>query len=300
MAMQSNFAAKLLVSSTKQDVPRFLHQEIITACASSIASHGCFTIALSGGSLPNFLSSLPESFRVSGVDPMFDKWHVFLADERVVPSTHDDSNLKAIRASFLDKIRDQEDLELIPESQIYGIDYDKLASCPAGNSENVTKEESSVDEEIARLYQTQSVEPALAKSNGRFDCLLLGFGPDGHTCSLFPNHPLLNERTKLVAHISDSPKLPPRRITLTLPVLENALCVILVGAGSSKSPILKACFETLNEEVTAGKDMNGKSYDVIMKDPPPYPCAMARPKEGKLIWVVDADAAKDLEAAITL
>lgn len=64
-------------------------------------------------------------------------------------------------------------------------------------------------------------------------------GPDGHTCSLFPNHKLLEEKTKWVMPICDSPKPPPERITLTYPVINNASNCIFAMAGEGKVEMVK-------------------------------------------------------------
>lgn len=69
-------------------------------------------------------------------------------------------------------------------------------------------------------------------------------GPDGHTCSLFPQHALLQERGCLVAPISDSPKPPPNRITLTFKAIELARAAIFVCAGAGKAEKIHQVFET--------------------------------------------------------
>ena len=110
----------------------------------------------------------------------------------------------------------------------------------------------------------------------RFDLILLGMGEDGHTASLFPGHPALDETRRWVVPIADSPKPPPERVTLTLPVINNARNVIFVTAGAGKAPALG---EVLGSG-TVGKGL---------------PAWRVSPKDGTLQWFVDADAAEQLE-----
>jgi len=155
-------------------------------------------------------------------------------------------------------------------------------------------------EAVASAYEETVLKPLLQLSGGKIDCVLLGFGPDGHTCSLFPNHPLLHkDELRYVAPIDDSPKPPMSRITLTLPILNMySRHIIFCGAGSSKLPILDAVFKTpINWLVHESQDFTCPQYDkatVEMVDPAPFPCGMVRPEgEGgndRLVWIVDHDA----------
>lgn len=104
-----------------------------------------------------------------------------------------------------------------------------------------------------------------------FDLILLGIGPDGHTASLFPGHELLTEEDRWVAYLDDSPKPPPRRITLTYPVINHASKVAFVATGEGKQDVLA----TIMDE-PAGLSL---------------PASRVRPTQnGQLYWFVD-DAA---------
>ncbi|XP_023803768.1 6-phosphogluconolactonase, partial [Cyanistes caeruleus] len=108
----------------------------------------------------------------------------------------------------------------------------------------------------------------------QFDLLLLGLGPDGHTCSLFPGHALLQEQQALVGFLEDSPKPPARRVTMTLPLLNAARSVLLVAAGAAKAPAVKRILEGREEF--------------------PLPAARVRPRSGRLRWLLDREAAEEL------
>jgi 6-phosphogluconolactonase len=106
----------------------------------------------------------------------------------------------------------------------------------------------------------------------RFDLIQLGIGPDGHTASLFPGTTALQEKTRLVA-ATWVEKMKTDRITLTLPVINQAACVTFLVSGADKASILHGILENPNADLPAQK---------------------IQPVDGKLEWVVDRAAAAQL------
>jgi len=163
----------------------------------------------------------------------------------------------------------------IPEEQIYTIDPSLLPQL----EEAVKKDKEAYEEaalEIAEDYEKKIISVFATVNSVTFpvfDLLLLGVGPDGHTCSLFPDHPSLNENVLWVTHIGDSPKPPPRRITFTLPVINHAHNIAFVATGEGKQDVLKEIFEDSGSRL---------------------PSALVRPVTGKLYWFLDGAAATKL------
>ncbi|XP_006772461.2 PREDICTED: 6-phosphogluconolactonase [Myotis davidii] len=147
-----------------------------------------------------------------------------------------------------------------------------LSKLPIPDSQVITIDPQLPVEEAAEDYAKKLRQAFQGDSIPVFDLLILGVGPDGHTCSLFPDHPLLQEREKIVAPISDSPKPPPQRVTLTLPVLNAARTVIFVATGEGKAAVLKRILED--------------------KEASPLPAALVQPHTGKLCWFLDEAAAR--------
>jgi len=219
----------LFASSDISALTSALRSYIISCQNAGLTRHGVFKVGVSGGSLPKTLAQALLAEPKSDDDIVrFDKWEIFFADERAVPLDHEDSNYALVKKELLDKIPVS-----LGQPVVHPIDVEYL---------NDTQE-------LADQYEKTLVN-SFAKGDSVklpiFDLLLLGAGPDGHTCSLFPGHPLLRETDAWVAPIEDSPKPPPRRITLTLPVVTHAVKIAFVATGAGKKEIMKEIFELGN------------------------------------------------------
>lgn len=135
------------------------------------------------------------------------------------------------------------------------------------------------DDYEARLkHLTNKGVVLLSPSTGfpKFDLLLLGMGPDGHIASLFPGHSLLGENERWVTSINDSPKPPPKRITLTFPVINSSANVLLVATGAGKADVVHQVFGSRNSS------------------PASLPVQMVKLGDGELAWFADKAAASKL------
>ncbi|KAM7387160.1 hypothetical protein PAMA_009668 [Pampus argenteus] len=236
---------RVVVFPSSAELGPALAHLVTSRAEKAITSRGRFTLGLSGGSLVSMLSK--ELLVTPGLD--CSKWVVGFCDERVVSFDDPESTTGLYKSHLFSKVN-------IPDSGIVTID----PSLPV--------------DDCAEDYTRKLKETFPDEDFPGFDLLLLGMGPDGHTCSLFPDHPLLEESKKIVAPISDSPKPPPQRVTMTFPVVNSARCVAFVSTGGSKAPVLK--------EVLEGRDG------------PALPAARVDPAKGELFWLVDDPAAASL------
>jgi 6-phosphogluconolactonase len=225
-------------------------EEFVRLAADAIELHGRCTVALSGGSTPTDLYAL----LASEGDPfrgrvLWNRIHFFWGDERHVAPHHPDSNYRMVVDALLSKVP-------VPAQHVHRI---RAENPDAGKA-------------------AEEYEQALCEFFGldegewpRFDLVLLGMGPDGHTASLFPGTAVLDERKRLVA-ASWVENLNATRITLTPPVLNHAACVIFLISGQEKAETLRAV-------------LTGDFQPVRL------PAQLIHPGRGRLLWLVDRAAA---------
>ncbi len=199
-----------------------------------------FTVALAGGSTPKGLYQRMISPQFINRFP-WEKMHFFWGDERWVSSSDSRSNERMARESMLSPAG-------VPESHIHAVDT-SLPS-PQASAENYGVV-------IRDFFKSGSQIP-------RFSLVLLGLGDDGHTASLFPGDPVLNENEKITA--AAKLETPEPRITMTYPLINAAENIAFLVSGESKKKILSEIFSK--------------------NCPVPYPAMKIRPSSGNLFWFI--------------
>src|SRR5438046_2359279 len=200
-----------------------------------VAERGACYLALAGGETPRGcyrrLAQPPYDRKLA-----WSRAFVYWSDERRVPLDDPASNYAMARAALLDHVP-------VAADHVFPLTQENL---PA----------------LDRVPKNGAGLP-------RFDLIHLGVGEDGHTASLFPGSPVLEEVGAPVAHVHDAPKPPPERLSLTLPVLNAARAVLFMVQGASKREALAR----------------------VLRRDRALPASHVQPLDGELLFIVDRAAA---------
>ncbi|MGC3998627.1 MAG: 6-phosphogluconolactonase [Anaeromyxobacter sp.] len=199
----------LEVHSDPAAVAQAAAAEVARRMAEAVAARGRFTLALAGGSTPRALyERLADPAGPYRTRLPWGQVTVWFGDERCVPPDHPDSNYRMAHQALL---------RHVAAGAVHRLEGERPPPEAANRYE-------------AHLRRELGEDPAL-------DLVLLGLGPDGHTASLFPGSPALEERQRWVA-APFVPHLGAQRLTLTYPVLDAARAVLFVVSGAEKAPAL--------------------------------------------------------------
>jgi 6-phosphogluconolactonase len=220
-------------------------------------------VALAGGATPRALYRLlcdpaaPFRDRIA-----WETLHFFWGDERHVPPDHPDSNYRMAREAMLDHVP-------VPAAHVHRI---------ASEEPDAARAAARYERELIDVFHLAADREGAASAAEldwpRFDLVLLGLGEDGHTASLFPGSPVLAESRHLVAAVWVESH-QSWRITLTPPVLDHAAAVIFLVSGAAKAAALAAVLE-------------GEPRPALL------PAQAVTPVDGRLLWLVDEEAAAQL------
>ena len=219
-------------------------EKFVRAARLAVEARGRCAVALSGGATPRLLYSLLAQPPYGDALP-WERLAFFWGDERCVPPDHPESNYRMAWESMLSRVP-------VPRENVFRVPT-----------------ELATPEAIADSYET-TLRSFFRTADGhipRFDIVLLGMGPDGHTASLFPGNPTLEERELLVAP-TFAEHLGAYRITVTLPLINQARSALFLVAGADKRAVLAA----------------------VLKGDQSYPAARVQPVDGELTWLIDRRA----------
>jgi len=236
------------------DVPALVEaagDRLVGAISDAIQARGQASVVLTGGGTG---IGLLERVREHSDKIDWSKVHVFWGDDRYVPEDDDERNEKQAREALLDHVE-------IPAANVHAM--------PASDGEFGED----LDAAALAYEQVLAANAEEGQPAPDFDVHLLGMGGEGHINSLFPHTPAVRETSRLVVGVADSPKPPPRRITLTLPAIQRSREVWLVVSGAAKADAVAAAIG------------GAKPVDV--------PAAGAVGREAT-VWLLDEDAAAKL------
>ena len=209
------------------------------------ANSGRIAICLTGGSSPKKLYQLLGSDGWRGKIP-WERVHWFIGDERFVPESDPLNNMAVARSTFLDRNAPPDHIHPIPTAV-----------------ENPDESAAAYARELQALYGSEKLDPA----RPLFDLVLMGVGPDGHTASLFPGYPAVEETARWVVGVPKANVAPfVPRVSLTLPALASCREMLFEISGHDKQPILTRL-------------LNGENL----------PALRAR-SNGETVWLVDRAA----------
>lgn len=218
---------------------------LIVRLTDAQAARGVASVVLTGGRIAaQIYAAVRDSPARDAVD--WSRVDFWWGDERFLPSGDPDRNETQARSAFLTALP---------------IDPARVHPMPASDGPH------GADSAAAAAAYAASLGTDLPP----FDVVLLGVGEDGHVASIFPGHPVGTD-PRPVADVRDSPKPPPVRLTLTLPVLSSGAEVWLLASGAGKADAVR---------------------EALTSSPPHLPAAMVHGRE-RTLWLVDRDATATL------
>lgn len=224
-----------LIVEHETGLPRLFATWLGGVLVQAICERGQAALALPGGSAA--VALLPELAR----QPLdWGKLQLFWGDERAVPPDDPESNFGLARRLLIDPVA-------FPPHNVHRMEADSIPLAGA-----------------TTRYADTLVR--VLGSPPRLDVVLCGLGPDGHVCSLFPGHPLL-EHQGWVACLDDSPKPPRQRVTLTLETLRHARVVAIAALGSPKASIVREILQDPRCSLPAARALQGAEQSVVFLDP---------------------------------
>lgn len=237
------------------ELNRAAADEFSRLARTAVSRNGRFAVALAGGSTPRSVYSLLASDdQANPADRLpWEQIHIFFGDERHVSPDHADSNYRMASESLLSKVA-------IPQANVHRVRAELESAAEAADLYEI---------DIKDFFRKENAGNADAVP--KFDLIMLGMGPDGHTASLFPGSEGLNETARLVV-ANWVEKFNTFRITFTYKLLNNAAQIMFLVTGKDKGEMLHNVLEG---------DPSGKTY----------PSQGIKPTTGRLLWLVDRAAA---------